>query len=194
MIRNIFHNINVPYRVVSLFVFLFIPPTWAQDEFFMEIFKPRVSQTSMATEFTTFVDFVLVRKSERKLYLYANNKKIKSYNISLGKQPMGHKQQEGDSRTPEGTYTLDWRNPNSRFYRSIHVSYPTIQQTRTAEEAGISPGGAIMIHGQPNEWEERIRLTFDKKDWTEGCIALENQDMLEVWDLIKDGTPIKIEP
>lgn len=140
------------------------------------------------------VDYVLVKKGERKLFLYAGKDLVKSYNIVLGKQPVGQKQKEGDSRTPEGLYTLDWRNPNSKFYRSIHVSYPNISQKRSAKEAGIDPGGEIMIHGQPNDWSERIRLTFAHKDWTEGCIALENQDMIEVWDLVKDGTPIEIKP
>lgn len=180
---------------MAILILFIVTPSWAQDEFFMEIFTPREShQASLIKESTPYADYVLVRKGERKLYLYAGTKEIKSYNIGLGRQPKGHKQKEGDSRTPEGTYTLDWRNPNSRFFRSIHVSYPTIQQTRSAEEAGVSPGGAIMIHGQPNEWDERIRLTFDKQDWTEGCIAVENQDMLEIWDLVRDGTPITIEP
>ena len=141
-----------------------------------------------------YIDFVLVRKKERKLYLYTGHDVVKSYKIALGKEPVGQKQREGDSRTPEGLYTLDWRNPNSRFFRSIHVSYPNVVQARSAKEAGIDPGGAIMIHGQPSDWSERIKLTFNHKDWTEGCIAVENQDMLEIWDLVRDGTPIKIEP
>lgn len=140
------------------------------------------------------VDYVLVRKKERLLYLYSGNEAVRVYPIALGKQPLGHKQEEGDSRTPEGIYTLDWRNPNSRFFRSIHVSYPNINQLMAATEAGIDPGGEIMIHGQPSDWSERIKLTFKQQDWTEGCIALENQDMIEVWNLVSDGTPIKIEP
>jgi len=140
------------------------------------------------------VDYVVVKKAERKLILYAGPKLVKSYNIALGKEPKGQKQREGDSRTPEGLYTLDWRNPNSKFYRSIHVSYPSANQARSAKEAGIDPGGHIMIHGQPSSWSERIKLTFADKDWTEGCIALENQDMIEVWDLVEDGTPIEIKP
>ena len=123
------------------------------------------------------VDYVLVRKKERLLYLYSGNEAVKVYPIALGKQPEGHKQKEGDSRTPEGIYTLDWRNPNSRFFRSIHVSYPNKNQLLAATEAGIDPGGEIMIHGQPSDWSERVKLTFKEQDWTEGCIALENQDM-----------------
>lgn len=145
-------------------------------------------------EFDGFVDYVLVKKSQRKLFLYSEDQLVKSYKIALGKQPDGQKLQEGDSKTPEGLYTLDWRNPNSRFFRSIHVSYPNVVQSRSAKEAGVNPGGAIMIHGQPNDWAERIKLTFSFEDWTEGCIALENQDMIEVWDLVRDGTPIKIDP
>ena len=141
-----------------------------------------------------YADFVLVRKAERKLYLYSGDMVLKTYPVALGKEPIGQKIKEGDSRTPEGLYTLDWRNPNSKFFRSIHVSYPNVTQRRSAREAGVNPGGAIMIHGQPSDWVERIQLTFAHKDWTEGCIAVENQDMLEIWDLVRDGTPIKIDP
>ena len=140
------------------------------------------------------IDFVLVRKNARKLYLYADDQEVKSYTIALGKQPIGQKVKEGDSRTPEGLYTLDWRNPDSKFYKSIHISYPNAAQAQSAQQAGINPGGEIMIHGQASDWAERIRLTFAGKDWTEGCIALENPDMLEVWNMVPDNTPIKIEP
>ncbi len=145
-------------------------------------------------KFDGFIDYVLVKKRKRKLYLYSENQIVKSYKIGLGKQPNGQKQREGDSKTPEGLYTLDWRNPNSKFFRSIHVSYPNVVQSRSAKEAGVNPGGAIMIHGQPNSWAERIKLTFSYQDWTEGCIALENQDMIEIWNLVRDGTLIKIDP
>ena len=156
--------------------------------------QTKVYSESVSDQHSQYVDFVLVRKSERKLYLYSGDSAIKTYPIALGRQPEGQKIREGDSRTPEGLYTLDWRNPTSKFFRSIHVSYPNISQERNAKEAGVDPGGAIMIHGQPNDWAERIQLTFKHKDWTEGCIAVENQDMLEIWDLVRDGTPIKIEP
>jgi murein L,D-transpeptidase YafK len=157
--------------------------------------KPEKKQEKkVVNKFDGFVDYVLVKKRERKLYLYSEDQVIKSYKIALGKQPKGHKQKEGDSKTPEGLYTLDWRNPNSKFFRSIHVSYPNVVQSRSADEAGVDPGGSIMIHGQPSDWAERIKLTFSYQDWTEGCIALENQDMIEVWDLVRDGTPIKIDP
>lgn len=164
------------------------------DNFFIEPLPVEMERKDQKTITPAPIDYVLVKKQERKLILYAGANEVKSYTIALGKQPEGQKQREGDSRTPEGLYTLDWRNPNSKFYRSIHVSYPSISQERSAKEAGIDPGGAIMIHGQPSDWSERIKLTFADKDWTEGCIALENQDMIEVWDLVKDGTPIEIQP
>ncbi len=139
-------------------------------------------------------DYVVVKKAERKLYLYRGIDVIKTYHVSLGKQPGGHKRRSGDSRTPEGIYTLDWRNPNSKFFRSIHVSYPSISDRRDARERGDSPGGEIMIHGQPTNWVEKTKLLFHDDDWTEGCIAVQNHEMLEIWDAVDDGTPVEILP
>jgi murein L,D-transpeptidase YafK len=195
MVKGLFKRcFNVVWAV---FVFLLATTLHADvkmDQFVIEPIETNMSTQDKAVKSDIPVDYVVVEKSARKLFLYAGVDLVKTYNIALGKQPEGQKQREGDSRTPEGLYTLDWRNPNSKFYRSIHVSYPSISQKRTAREAGVDPGGAIMIHGQPNDWSERIKLTFANKDWTEGCIALENQDMIEVWDLVKDGTPIEIKP
>ncbi len=139
-------------------------------------------------------DYVVVKKTERKLYLYRGSEILKTYRIALGKQPDGHKIREGDSRTPEGRYILDWRNPNSKFYRSIHISYPSRTDFRDARERGDSPGGAIMIHGQPTSWVEKTKLLFNQDDWTEGCIAVQNHEMDEIWNAVDDGTPIEIIP
>ena len=139
-------------------------------------------------------DYVVVKKSERKLYLYRGAEILKTYRIALGKQPDGHKIREGDSRTPEGIYVLDWRNPNSKFYRSIHVSYPSKSDFRDARERGDSPGGAIMIHGQPSSWVEKTKLLFNQDDWTEGCIAVQDHEMDEIWNAVDDGTIIEIIP
>ncbi|MEM8844372.1 MAG: L,D-transpeptidase family protein [Pseudomonadota bacterium] len=185
------------YTHVLLILTLGLPTVLADYQNFTLIMEPvetKVFGKSQSTSKKEIVDYVLVRKKERLLILYSGDELVKSYSIVLGKQPEGHKQQEGDSRTPEGIYTLDWRNPHSKFYRSIHVSYPNRQQLLAAREAGINPGGEIMIHGQPSNWSERIKLTFKETDWTEGCIALENQDMLEVWNLVRDGTLIEIKP
>ena len=111
-----------------------------------------------------------------------------------GKQPVGHKKREGDSRTPEGIYKLDWRNPNSKFFRSLHISYPNNVDHRGARERGDAPGGAIMIHGQPSNWADKSRLLFNDDDWTEGCIAVQDHEMLEIWNSVEDGTTIEIIP
>ena len=139
-------------------------------------------------------DYVVVKKAERKLYLYRGSEILKTYRVSLGKQPDGHKERSGDSRTPEGIYTLDWRNPNSKFFRSIHISYPNPTDRYDARERGDAPGGAIMIHGQPTSWKEKAVLLFHDDDWTEGCIAVQNHEMLEIWEAVEDGTTIEIIP
>jgi murein L,D-transpeptidase YafK len=144
---------------------------------------------------STRVDRVVVRKSERKLELIQDGKVVREYQIALGNRPRGHKFQRGDERTPEGDYVLDWRNPNSRFYKSIHVSYPNAQDTRFARFSGLDPGDMIMIHGQPNYIRSvKVKAEYQDRDWTDGCIAVQNQEMDEIWRFVRYGTPIKILP
>lgn len=118
---------------------------------------------------------------------------LKTYKVSLGSEPVGPKQRQGDHKTPEGAYTLDRRNPRSRFYRSLHVSYPTPEQRAEAAKSGADPGGDIMIHGLPNGfgWLGSLHRTMD---WTDGCIAVTDQEMDEIWRAVDDGTPIEIRP
>lgn len=139
------------------------------------------------------IDLVRVDKSERRMELMAKDRAIRTYRIALGANPIGHKQREGDERTPEGRYLLDWRNPDSAFNRSIHISYPNTGDRSAANAAGVSPGGMIMIHGQPNGfgWLAWLLQMFD---WTNGCIAVTDDEMTEIWDMVKDGTPIEIYP
>ncbi len=140
------------------------------------------------------VDHVLVKKSERQLLLMSGTEVVKSYPISLGDQPIGHKQREGDEKTPEGQYVLDWRNPDSRFYKSIRISYPNDADQLRAKQRNHSPGGDIFIHGLPNGIN-RLARTFKGRNWTDGCIAVNNNDhMEEIWQLVKDGTRITIRP
>ena len=139
------------------------------------------------------IDLVKVVKSQRQMWLLEQGKIIKQFTIALGANPIGHKQQEGDERTPEGRYILDYRNPNSGYFKSLHVSYPNKQDLANAKAKGVDAGGMIMIHGQRNGFGWAAKLT-QLKDWTNGCIALNNQDMQEVWDLVKIGTPIEILP
>ncbi len=142
---------------------------------------------------TPQVSEVLVRKKERKLYLLAGDEVIRSYRVGLGDNPAGHKLYEGDQRTPEGEYTLDWRNPYSDFYKSIHISYPNENDRELASAWGLDPGGSIMIHGLPNNVGD-MGFAYLGLDWTDGCIAVSNEEMNEIWNLVADGTPIRILP
>jgi murein L,D-transpeptidase YafK len=138
-------------------------------------------------------DKVIVFKQQRLLVLLQGDRTIKTYHVALGGDPKGPKQQEGDHRTPEALYLLDRRNEHSRFYRSIHISYPNMEDRRNAAARGVSPGGDIMVHGLPNGlgW---IGSAHRARDWTDGCIAVTNEEMDEIWRVVPDGTPIEIKP
>lgn len=138
-------------------------------------------------------DRVLVRKADRKLQLLRNGEVLRTYRIALGLRPDGHKQYEGDFRTPEGRYRLSRRNPNSEFFLSIQIDYPNERDVARARRQGLRPGGAIMIHGQPN-MPRKPRDYYTNVDWTEGCIAVSNSDMVEIWLMTPPDTPIEIEP
>lgn len=139
------------------------------------------------------VDLVVIYKGDRLLQLKSRGHVLHSFDIALGAQPEGHKLAEGDNRTPEGVYTLDWRNANSQFYRSIHISYPHEDDQDAARRRGLSPGGLIMIHGMPNG-RSAIEMNHPLNDWTNGCIAVANDEMDEIWSLVEDGTTIIIFP
>ena len=137
------------------------------------------------------VDFVLVEKAQRRLTLYGQGRLLKSYGgLQYGDDPVGHKRFEGDERTPEGRYVLDYPKPRSTNHLSLHISYPNARDRAFAARYGRSPGGLIFIHGQPNALGDgRVA-----GDWTDGCIALSNAQIEEIWDLVPDGTPIEIRP
>jgi murein L,D-transpeptidase YafK len=138
-------------------------------------------------------DSVVILKKERKLILYSQGQVLKTYSISLGAEPVGAKTREGDHKTPEGHYTLDRRNPKSQYYRSIHISYPKPDQLENARRQGASPGGDVFIHGLPNGFGW-LGSTQRRYDWTDGCIAVTNAEMDEIWRAVPDGTPIEIKP
>lgn len=140
-----------------------------------------------------YADRVVVKKAERKLYLMSGDEVMKSYDIRLGKDPLGPKQEEGDLRTPEGVYHLGRRNSGSSYFLSIQVSYPNRQDRASASDRGVDPGGAIMIHGQPNV-PTYSPAYYAKRDWTDGCIAVSDTAMVEIWLLTRPGTPIEILP
>lgn len=139
----------------------------------------------------TRADRVVVYKSERKMDLLSNGQVLRTYSIALGGQPVGHKSQEGDGKTPEGTYTIDYRNLGSQFHLSLHISYPNAVDTTQAKARGVSPGGMVMIHGLRNgigAIGRFHRLT----DWTNGCIAVTNREIEEIVRVVPDNTPIEI--
>ena len=137
-------------------------------------------------------DFVLIDKSERKLWLYQRGKVIRSYSgLQLGDAPVGHKRFQGDERTPEGRYTITYGNEQSSYYLSLFIDYPNAADRAYAKARGRSPGGLIFIHGQPNGLPYDARIPGD---WTDGCIALSNAEIAELWSLVPDNTPIEIRP
>ena len=151
------------------------------------------SCNSLAQEALPPADFVLVDKSDRTLTLITGGKPTWTITgLQYGDAPLGHKQFEGDERTPEGRYTIDWRNPNSSYHLSLHISYPNDADRAFAEAQGRSPGGDIMIHGQPNGLPLADAGVRMPGDWTDGCIAVSNAEIELLWQAIPDGTPIEI--
>ena len=139
------------------------------------------------------ITHVRVLKGQHKLQLLAGDRVVRDFHVVFGENPRGHKAQEGDERTPEGTYTLDYKKPDSAFHKAIHISYPNARDVAAAKVRGVSPGGQVMIHGQKNGlgWLAPVSQRFN---WTNGCIALTNADMDVVWSMVKVGTPIEIVP
>lgn len=142
---------------------------------------------------TSRADLIKVDKSARTLTLLRGTDVIKTYPVSLGSAPDGHKLREGDRRTPEGRYSIDSRNPRSRFHLGLHISYPNAADRLDAQRRGVTPGGDIMIHGLPNglSWLDRLHL---RRDWTDGCVAVTNSEMEEIWAHVATGTAIEILP
>ena len=138
-------------------------------------------------------DKILVEKAKRKLHLLSKGKVFKTYKVSLGPNPKGHKVRQGDGRTPEGSYVIDYKNDKSKFHLSLHISYPNREDRQWAKTLGVSPGGDIMIHGLPNGWGG-LGKSHLLHDWTEGCIAVTNTEIEEIWGLTPIGTRIEIRP
>ena len=138
-------------------------------------------------------DKVLVEKGKRQLHLLKNGVPFRTFKIALGLAPEGDKEREGDQKTPEGIYMLDARNPDSDYFLSIHISYPNNRDRAEARARGDDPGGAIMIHGQPNV-PTFSQAYYAREDWTNGCIAVSNSDMIDIWLMTPDRVPIEIVP
>ena len=138
-------------------------------------------------------DRVLVLQKDRTLELLNAGKVIKTYKIALGGDPVGAKTRQGDHKTPEGVYMLDSRNAHSKFYKSIHISYPNVQDRAAARKNGVSPGGDVFVHGLPNGYRY-VGVAHRLKDWTDGCIAVTDEELDEIWQAVPNGTPIEIRP
>lgn len=138
-------------------------------------------------------DGIVVDKQRRLMHLFWEDTLIKTYRIGLGSHPKGPKIEDGDGRTPEGSYFIDQKNAASRYHLALHISYPDQEDLNQARREGLNPGGDIMIHGLPNEpWKRRF--TPHPLDWTKGCVALNNQEIEELWALVPNGTPIDLCP
>lgn len=138
-----------------------------------------------------WADLVVIDKSDRRLDLLSEGTVIRSYKVGLGGNPVGPKRRQGDQRTPEGDYIIDYRNPNSAFHLSLHISYPNQADRAESRRLGVPPGGDIFIHGLPNGWPTE---TAPKADWTLGCIAVDNPEIEEIWRLVPNGTRVRIDP
>jgi murein L,D-transpeptidase YafK len=139
----------------------------------------------------TVASRVFIDKSERTLTLFRGERELKTYKVALGRNPVGHKQQEGDGRTPEGRYKITFHKENSSFHRALRISYPNAEDVQSARERGVSPGGDIMIHGLPNGMGS-LGSNYFLRDWTEGCIAVTNEEIEEIWRAVPDGTIVEI--
>jgi murein L,D-transpeptidase YafK len=139
------------------------------------------------------IDKLVVYKSKRKMEAWSGNELLKTYDIALGKNPLGHKEYEGDNKTPEGIYTINARNPHSAFHKNLGVSYPNETDKTNAEKQGKSPGGDIKVHGLRNG-RGYIGRFHHHKDWTAGCIAVTNDEIDEMYAAVKPNAVIEIHP
>jgi murein L,D-transpeptidase YafK len=170
--------------VLSLIVFTFI------STLLLSFFPP----VSPAFASVIKADKIVVIKNKRVILLMNNGEILKAYKVSLGKHPIGHKLRQGDQKTPEGTYVIDSRILDSKFYLALHISYPNDSDIRKAQDLGVDPGGDIMIHGLPNGLGKKVGKLHRLTDWTDGCIAVTNSEMEEIWQIVPDGITIEIKP
>ena len=138
-------------------------------------------------------DSIVLDKSDRELTLFYRGQPVHTYKVALGRNPVGTKQRRGDGKTPEGLYYIEGRNPQSKYHLSLRVSYPTAQQRTLAARRGVSPGGDIMIHGLPKAFAT-VGALHRQQDWTEGCVAVTNEEIEEIWRAVPNGARILIRP
>lgn len=147
--------------------------------------RPRLARNS--------VDSIVLDKSDRMLTLFSQGYPVAGYRVALGANPLGPKRRRGDGRTPEGLYYINGRNPESKYHLSLRISYPSPEERRNAARRGLSPGGDIMIHGLPRKFAT-VGALHRQQDWTEGCIAVTNEEIEEIWRAVPNGARILIQP
>lgn len=152
-----------------------------------------VSAWSAPKKLPPQADRIVIAKSQRTMTLLRNGAVLKTYKVALGHEPKGAKTEQGDNKTPEGLYTIDFRNPHSQFHLALHISYPNPADREQARKLGVDPGGAIMIHGLPASYAWLGPL-HRKTDWTLGCVAVTNPEIEEIWAMVPLGTVVEIKP
>jgi murein L,D-transpeptidase YafK len=160
---------------------------------FLFVFPSPATATELSPVTDASVDRVVVEKSKRTMTLLKQDREVRTYKIALGRDPVGPKVRQGDNRTPEGIYYIDYKVRNSAYHRALHLSYPNPDDVERARALGVPPGGSIMIHGMKNDhlWMGDVQYLFN---WTNGCIALTNREIEEVWALVSPWTPVEIRP
>jgi murein L,D-transpeptidase YafK len=141
----------------------------------------------------TKVDRIVIEKSKREMMLMSGGKAVKTYKVALGSEPVGPKEQRGDHKTPEGVYAVDAKVAQSEFHRALHLSYPSAADRERARKMGVSPGGDVEIHGLGAKWGW-VGAAHQEYDWTDGCVAVTNQEIDEIWPLVPVRTPVEIRP
>jgi len=160
----------------------------------MSTVTPTISRTPVVgIKSTAIADSIVVEKSKHTLTLYHAGFPVRVYGVALGKEPTGDKVKIGDNRTPEGVYRIDFKNPQSKFHMALHISYPDAAHLQRANSLGVAPGGDIMIHGLPPAYKT-VGAAHREFDWTEGCIAVTNEEIEEIWRAVPAGSPIQIKP
>lgn len=181
--------------LLSIFAMVLLtgPSLWAQSSCPI---LPELRRLEVTDAPQRKADHILVDKTHRKLYLWSDGEVIRTYKISLGFSPEGHKQQEGDGRTPEGKYFITHKNSQSKFHLSLGISYPNKQDKKKAKELGLSPGGDIMIHGLPSDPNKKLLISAVHLvwDWTQGCIAVTDKEIEEIYSVVDVGTQIEVCP
>jgi murein L,D-transpeptidase YafK len=178
------HLLNLPLKTV---------PAALAAAVFLFCFSVSVPAMELARATDSPVDRIIVEKSKRTMTLLKQDKEVRTYKIALGRDPVGPKVMQGDYKTPEGVYYVDYKVRNSIYHRALHLSYPNTDDVERAKSLGVPPGGSIMIHGMKQDklWMGDVQYLFN---WTNGCIALTNDEIEEVWDLVSAWTPVEIKP